>query len=144
MTVIFLPFWITSPVVWVLNILCRHLTYSSHCGSLVSLFYSRNVLSASLQVNAIDSFSVISCNFDVSMGGNQFRFFLLCPLGHYILRSFYSNNPNNSTRIETYSDTLELKPLNLAHEFEQTQGDSEGQRSLVCCSPWGCKELNTT
>ena len=22
-------------------------------------------------------------------------------------------------------------------EFEQTQGDSEGQRSLVCCSPWG-------
>ena len=30
------------------------------------------------------------------------------------------------------------------HEFEQTQGDSEGQRSLVCCSPWGCKELDTT
>ena len=25
-------------------------------------------------------------------------------------------------------------------EFEQTQGDSEGQRSLVCCSPWGCKK----
>ena len=30
------------------------------------------------------------------------------------------------------------------HEFEQTQGDSEGQGSLVCCSPWGCKESNTT
>ena len=28
-----------------------------------------------------------------------------------------------------------------AHEFEQTPGDSEGQGSLVCCSPWGCKEL---
>ena len=28
------------------------------------------------------------------------------------------------------------------HEFEQTQGDSEGQGSLLCCSPWGCKELN--
>ena len=26
------------------------------------------------------------------------------------------------------------------HEFEQTQEDSEGQGSLVCCSPWGCKE----
>ena len=26
------------------------------------------------------------------------------------------------------------------HEFEQTPGDSEGQRSLVCCSPWGRKE----
>ena len=23
------------------------------------------------------------------------------------------------------------------HEFEQTPGDSEGQRSLVCSSPWG-------
>ena len=30
------------------------------------------------------------------------------------------------------------------HEFEQTLGDSEGQRSLVCCSPWGLKESNTT
>ena len=26
------------------------------------------------------------------------------------------------------------------HEFEQTLGDSEGQGSLVCCSPWGHKE----
>ena len=25
------------------------------------------------------------------------------------------------------------------HEFEQTPGDSEGQGSLVCCSPWGCR-----
>ena len=23
------------------------------------------------------------------------------------------------------------------HEFEQALGDSEGQTSLVCCSPWG-------
>ena len=23
------------------------------------------------------------------------------------------------------------------HEFEQTPGDGEGQRSLACCSPWG-------
>ena len=32
------------------------------------------------------------------------------------------------------------------HEFEQTQGDSdsEGQRSLVCYSSWGHKELDTT
>ena len=30
------------------------------------------------------------------------------------------------------------------HEFEQTQRDSEGQGSLVCCSPWGDKELDTT
>ena len=29
-------------------------------------------------------------------------------------------------------------------EFEQTLGDSEGQGSLVCCSSWGCKELDRT
>ena len=25
------------------------------------------------------------------------------------------------------------------HEFEQTPGDTERQRSLACCSPWGCR-----
>ena len=30
------------------------------------------------------------------------------------------------------------------HEFEQTQGDSEGQGSLASCSPWGHKESDTT
>ena len=30
------------------------------------------------------------------------------------------------------------------HEFEQARGDSEGQGSLGCCSPWGCKESDTT
>ena len=25
------------------------------------------------------------------------------------------------------------------HEFEQALGDSEGQGSLACCSPWGQK-----
>ena len=29
------------------------------------------------------------------------------------------------------------------HEFEQTQGDSEGPGSLACCHPWGCKESDT-
>ena len=26
------------------------------------------------------------------------------------------------------------------HEFEQTLGDSEGQGSLACCSPWGHRD----
>ena len=30
------------------------------------------------------------------------------------------------------------------HEFEQTPGDSEGQGSLECCSPWGRRELGRT
>ena len=29
-------------------------------------------------------------------------------------------------------------------EFEQTLRDGDRQRSLVCCSPWDCKELDTT
>ena len=30
------------------------------------------------------------------------------------------------------------------HDFEQTPGDSEGQGSLVCCTPWGHNESDTT
>ena len=30
------------------------------------------------------------------------------------------------------------------HESEKTQGDSEGQGSLVCCNPWDHKELDAT
>ena len=30
------------------------------------------------------------------------------------------------------------------HELRQTLGDGEGQGGLACCSPWGCKELDTT
>ena len=30
------------------------------------------------------------------------------------------------------------------HEFEQALGVGDGQGSLACCSPWGCKELDIT
>ena len=30
------------------------------------------------------------------------------------------------------------------HEFGQTLGDSEGQGSLACCSPWGHEEMDMT
>jgi len=30
------------------------------------------------------------------------------------------------------------------HEFEQALGIGDGQGSLVCCSPWGHKESDTT
>ena len=30
------------------------------------------------------------------------------------------------------------------HEFEQALGLGDGQGSLACCSPWGCKESDTT
>ena len=44
---------------------------------------------------------------------------------------------------ETEAKMVEwLHRLN-GYEFEQTPGDGEGQESLVCYSPWGCKELDT-
>ena len=30
------------------------------------------------------------------------------------------------------------------HEFEQIPGESEGQGSLTCCSPWGCNDSDMT
>ena len=30
------------------------------------------------------------------------------------------------------------------HKFDWALGDGEGQGSLVCCNPWGCKESDTT
>ena len=30
------------------------------------------------------------------------------------------------------------------HEFERALGADDGQGGLVCCSPWGCKESDTT
>ena len=30
------------------------------------------------------------------------------------------------------------------HGFEQAPGVGDGQGSLVCCSPWGCKQSDTT
>ena len=30
------------------------------------------------------------------------------------------------------------------HEFDQAPGVGDGQGSLACCIPWGCKESDTT
>ena len=36
-----------------------------------------------------------------------------------------------------------FKYSSLVKKFERALGGSEGQESLVCCSSWGCKELDT-
>ena len=38
------------------------------------------------------------------------------------------------------SDRTEQLSLSLLSKLQEV----EGQTSLVCCSPWGCKELDTT
>ena len=40
----------------------------------------------------------------------------------------------------TEDETVEWHHQLDGHEFEQTPGDGEAHGSLVCCSPWGCKE----
>ena len=41
-------------------------------------------------------------------------------------------------------DEVEWRHRLNGHEFEQTPGDSEGQGSLACYKPWGCKESDMT
>ena len=43
----------------------------------------------------------------------------------------------------TGRDALMAQKLD-AHEFEQASGVDDGQGSLVCCSPWGCKKLDVS
>ena len=44
----------------------------------------------------------------------------------------------------TENETVGWHHLLNGHEFEHTPGDSEGQESLVCCSPWAHKVSDTT
>ena len=44
----------------------------------------------------------------------------------------------------TENETIGWRHGSNGHEFEQTLGDDEGQGSLVCCSPWGWEESDTT
>jgi len=37
-----------------------------------------------------------------------------------------------------------MASLTNGHDFVQALEDDEGQKSLACCSPWGCKELDIT
>ena len=37
-----------------------------------------------------------------------------------------------------------MASLTHEYEFEQALGNGEGQRSLLCCSPWGRKESDMT
>ena len=42
----------------------------------------------------------------------------------------------------TEDEKVECHHWLTGHEFEKTPGDVEGQGSLACCSPQGCKELD--
>ena len=44
---------------------------------------------------------------------------------------------------ETEDEMIGWHQWHNGHEFEKTLGDSEGQGSLPCCSPWGHKETKS-
>ena len=44
----------------------------------------------------------------------------------------------------TEEETIGWQDQLNGHEFEQILGDSEGQESLMCCSPWGHEASDTT
>ena len=70
-------------------------------------------------------------------------------LGHLILSQLIIKAPDagkdwrQEEKGTTEEETVWLHRLN-GHEFVQAVGDSEGPGRLVCCSPWGCKELDMT
>ena len=64
---------------------------------------------------------------------------LLGHLTHSKLSVSYNNNSLILQRMR-WSDGITI----YGHEFEQTLGNSEGQGTLACCSPWGCKESDIT
>ena len=44
----------------------------------------------------------------------------------------------------TEDETVRQQHRLEGHESEQAPGERGGQRSLACCSPWGCKESDMT
>ena len=44
----------------------------------------------------------------------------------------------------TEDEMVGWHPQLAGHEFEQAPGAGDRQGSLVCCSPWGGKELDVT
>ena len=62
-------------------------------------------------------------------------------VGTYILGiSFLKKNVFEG---DTEDEMVGWHPRLNGHEFGQTLGDSDGQGSLVGCSPWGRKESDT-
>ena len=61
-------------------------------------------------------------------------------------RNFFKNLEQNAefykdTKLLTMQEENKICSLQIqSHEFEQALGNSGGQRSLACCSPWGCNE----
>ena len=79
---VILSFVVTYLGVWVLTRTHLCSSYASHCGSFFIFFVLWKILSPSLHVIIVDSYSVKSCNLSVPMGRDELRVFLPYHLGH--------------------------------------------------------------
>ena len=91
-----------------------------------------------------ESSSVIR-ELDVIFWGNEFL--TLNVFQEKVIDSLWGENRIRTDLYVVKETELEMvgwhHQLN-GHEFEQILGDGKGQGSLVCCSPWGHKESDTT
>ena len=70
----------------------------------------------------------------------------MCQL-HFNKNNFLKESEKITHRMEVFaniSDKTEDETVGWyhqlnGHEFQQTQGDNEGQGSMACCSPWGLR-----
>ena len=63
---------------------------------------------------------------------------------HLHICSLFQQYNTHEEKWATEDELVGWHPRLNGHEFEQTLGDSKGQGSRACCSPWGHKELDMT
>ena len=76
------------------------------------------------------------------MQGEKIYLVLNASSSHYIDYAGFiklRNNPGAGGEGVTEDEMVGWHHQLNAHGFEQTLGDSEGQGSLACCSPWAAK-----
>ena len=100
-----------------------------------------------------ESWESLACNKikPVSPKGNQFWIFIGKTDADLIWRTDFLEKTLMLGKIEgrRRRGRQRMRELNgitdsSEHEFEQALGVGDGQESLVCCSPWGHKESDTT
>ena len=66
-----------------------------------------------------------------------------CSLEGLMLKLKLQSFDHMIRRADSLEKTLMLDGIT-DYEFEQALGESDGQGSLVCCSPWGRRDSDTT
>ena len=85
-----------------------------------------------------------SCLLSFPESGNSFPMSWLFASFGQSIKSFSFHADVSKTQISKFLKTKCILSLKYCVRMWETLGDSEGQGSLACCSPWGLKELDMT